>query len=336
MGQEGTIANYQRFRTMLLFEEAMDKIDAKIRERLTEAYSNTGFGDANLCYYGPKKYLFPDNTVLLESIKSFELREDDVWVGGFSRSGTHWLAEQTWLICNNLDYEKALSVPHEERVFYFDFNPRVFDLTAGNITAAQYKGHTTAFGDLPSPRFFKTHLPLSLLPADLLDKNKMVYVVRDPRDVVVSCYHFYKNHKYASFKKDLKEFWYLFRTGHCVYCPYFENIKEYWAQKNHPNLLFLFYEEMYADLHGTMRKVANFLGKNYTQEQFDSLYEHLQFSNMKKNKAVNFDEMLGDQANEVVRKGVAGGWRVEFDEQMTKEAEDWLAENLKDVDLKFS
>ncbi|GBP87709.1 Sulfotransferase 4A1, partial [Eumeta japonica] len=319
---------------------------------------------------GPKKYLLSGEKDLLENIKNFEVREDDVWIGGFCRSGTHWLAEKTWLICNNLDYEKALSVPHEERVLYYDFNLRVFENNA-NFAEMKYIGHTTVFGGLPSPRFFKTHLPLSLLASNLLNKTKMVYVVRDPRDVVVSCYYFYKNLRVTQFKKNLREFWDLFRNDLCAYCPYFENIKEYWAQREHPNLLFLSYEEMHKsyavinlaasrkcagltmseslrgvlrlhypahlvitplsspplhsphhqpillsirysiltqvtvivlDLHATIRKVAKFFGKSYTEEQFHTLYEHLQFSNMKENKAVNFDEMLGDRPNEVVRK----------------------------------
>ena len=32
------------------------------------------------------------------------------------------------------------------------------------------------------PRFIKTHLPLSLLPDDLLEKAKVIYVARNPKD----------------------------------------------------------------------------------------------------------------------------------------------------------
>jgi len=45
---------------------------------------------------------------------------------------------------------------------------------------------------MPRPRFVKTHLPLSLLPEDLLDKAKVIFVARDVRDIAVSLYHHVK------------------------------------------------------------------------------------------------------------------------------------------------
>ena len=42
------------------------------------------------------------------------------------------------------------------------------------------------------PRFIKTHLPLSLLPDDLLEKAKVVYVARNPKDTMVSFFHHQK------------------------------------------------------------------------------------------------------------------------------------------------
>lgn len=73
--------------------------------------------------------------------------------------------------------------------------------------------------DTKSPRFIKTHLPISLLPPTLLDTCKTVYVARDPRDVAVSCYHLKKDicasgltapfeDYFVLFKKDLRK-WFL-------------------------------------------------------------------------------------------------------------------------------
>lgn len=38
---------------------------------------------------------------------------------------------------------------------------------------------------LPSPRFIKSHLPLSCLPPNLLDVCKVIYVARNPRGTVI-------------------------------------------------------------------------------------------------------------------------------------------------------
>lgn len=69
----------------------------------------------------------------------------------------------------------------------------------------------------PSPRFIKTHLPMSLMPPTLLDTAKMVYVARDPRDVAVSCYHHARLFKMMHFPGGFKEFWNLFYKSLCEY-----------------------------------------------------------------------------------------------------------------------
>ena len=46
---------------------------------------------------------------------------------------------------------------------------------------------------MPSPRLLKSHLPEHLLPAQIFSKKaKIVYVVRNPKDLAVSFYHFHK------------------------------------------------------------------------------------------------------------------------------------------------
>jgi hypothetical protein len=69
----------------------------------------------------------------------------------------------------------------------------------------------------PSPRFIKTHLPLSLLPPSLLDIAKVVYVGRDPRDVIVSYFHLYKMVNKNLIKVHFHDFWEAFKRDLCKY-----------------------------------------------------------------------------------------------------------------------
>ena len=45
---------------------------------------------------------------------------------------------------------------------------------------------------MKSPRTIKTHLPGNLLPPDIMKKKaRIIYVIRNPKDVAVSLYNFY-------------------------------------------------------------------------------------------------------------------------------------------------
>lgn len=74
--------------------------------------------------------------------------------------------------------------------------------------------------ELPSPRFIKTHLPLSLLPPNLLQTAKVVYVARDPRDVMVSYYYLHKMVCKSLMRGTFHNFWEAFRRDLCKYIQY--------------------------------------------------------------------------------------------------------------------
>lgn len=65
-----------------------------------------------------------------------------------------------------------------------------------------------------SRRYFKTHLPFSLMPPSIMEKQaKIIYIARHPKDVVVSWYHAnraFKNHGYVN---DFAHFYDYFERG---------------------------------------------------------------------------------------------------------------------------
>ncbi|CAK1581636.1 unnamed protein product [Parnassius mnemosyne] len=298
--------------------------------------------------YGPKGYRLPREFEKIgKEIYNMEIRPSDVFVVTFPRSGTTWMQELVWLILKNFDYEKALETPLTVRYAFLE--PDMFlnhNEMPGMLHDEKFK--KTVEENMPpvqkvlsmaSPRFIKSHLPLSLLPPKLLDTCKVFYVARDPRDVVVSFYHHSKLMKMLLDEVDFVTYWELFINDLIPWGPQFEHVKEAWRMRNHPNMLFLFYEDLSKDLPACVRRVAKFLGKEITKEQIEKLCEHLKIDNFKKNKSVNYDNLKGigllNEKESFIRKGKVGGWRDYFDEKMTEQAQRWIEENLRDTDLRF-
>ena len=70
-------------------------------------------------------------------------------------------------------------------------------------------------------RLIKTHLPLHLLPEEISSKgSKVIYIYRNPKDVIVSYYHFAKMLTYAKFEGSLREFTWMMLKDQLPYSPF--------------------------------------------------------------------------------------------------------------------
>ncbi|GFR32957.1 sulfotransferase 4A1 [Trichonephila clavata] len=82
---------------------------------------------------------------------------------------------------------------------------------------------------MSSPRFLKTHLPYSLLPQDILQKQcKLIYITRNPRDVAVSYYHFACMLKETQYKGTFEQFFQRFLLDRPTYGPFLLHNLEFW------------------------------------------------------------------------------------------------------------
>ena len=64
---------------------------------------------------------------------------------------------------------------------------------------------------LPSPRVIKSHLSFGHLPDEILTKAKVIYVARNPLDVVVSYWH--HRQTWRGYTGELKTFAQAFKEG---------------------------------------------------------------------------------------------------------------------------
>lgn len=66
-------------------------------------------------------------------------------------------------------------------------------------------------------RLIKTHLPLPLMPHGSID-SKIIYVARNPKDVVVSNYHMNRLNRINEYRNDFKTFVQYFLDDLCKLC----------------------------------------------------------------------------------------------------------------------
>ncbi|XP_065211067.1 luciferin sulfotransferase-like [Planococcus citri] len=284
-----------------------------------------------------------------DRIRQMEIRDDDIWVCSFPKTGTTWTQEMVWCIGHNADLETAKEFlprrfPFLEHSPLFDYR----NLTANNpeIKFPPYVMDSIDYiNKLPSPRFIKAHVPFELLPDKLQNYStqaKIVYVARNPRDTCVSYYHHCK--LLEGYKGPFDKFAQLFLEGNITFGPFFNHIKGYWKQRNNPNVLFLKYEEMKQDLKSVIYKTADFIEKSIDEEDVEKLLDHLSFSSMKVNRAVNYEPVIEinkkykliEEDGSFMRKGEIGEWKETMDSDLCERFEKWEKENLDEIDFTFS
>ena len=96
-------------------------------------------------------------------------------------------------------------------------------------------------------RLIKTHLPSDLLPPTAItNKSKIIYIYRNPKDVIVSYYHFARMLTYSNYKGSLKRFSNSFINDSVPYSPYFPHLEGYFNLKKRlpENILIVSYEDI--------------------------------------------------------------------------------------------
>lgn len=100
------------------FPYAISQVDNDLHQQMLKDFPF--HGEEGIVQVGPEKWILPAKFErFADKIYNFEARPDDVWISTVPRSGTTWVQEMTWLICNNLDYETALKTRLKERFHLF-------------------------------------------------------------------------------------------------------------------------------------------------------------------------------------------------------------------------
>ena len=92
---------------------------------------------------------------------------------------------------------------------------------------------------------------------------------------------------------------------------WFEHVASFWAHRGEPNVLFVHYNDMQADLDAQMRRVAAFLGIEVSEQLWPDVVDRCTFESMKMRSAeiADFDAHFVGGADTFLYKGTNNRWR---------------------------
>ncbi|KAJ8982716.1 hypothetical protein NQ317_019507 [Molorchus minor] len=301
--------------------------------------TDKGLGIKNALYeFNPGKSLLPrayEN--IAQKILDAPVREDDTWLVSFPRTGSTWCQEMVWLIGNNLDFDTALNTLQLYRSPIIEASVILYEYM--EVFKEKFTDSVEFVNSLPSPRFIKSHLTYHLLPAEIHKvKPKIIYTIRNPKDLCVSYYHHCK--LLHNFNVEFETFCELFLNDAIACGGIFNHYMEFWNRRHEKNILILRYEEMKRNTRGTLQQIAEFMQKDLSEKDLNNLEEFLSFKNMKNNKGCNFQEFIDkkygkETGQSIIRKGEIGDWKNYMTPEMSKRFDEWIEKNTRGTGLSF-
>ncbi|KAJ1689752.1 hypothetical protein LUZ63_013907 [Rhynchospora breviuscula] len=239
----------------------------------------------------------------------FKSRPTDIFLASFPKSGTTWLKAMIFSQC----------APFMEVEF-------------------------------ATGRMMNTHLPYFLLPDSITESScRIVYVWRDPKDVLVSMWYFVQKilggpDKIVTFY----QFYEFFCQGVDTFGPIWNHILEYWeeSRRRPEKILFLKYENILQEPVKYAKQLAHFIGCPFLEmEENQRVVEQIaELCSIKKLKDFNVNKD-GDRVTSSMdvhiskgyffRKCEAGDWKNHMTQEMVERLDTLIKEKFKGSGLQI-
>ncbi|XP_047740729.1 sulfotransferase 1C4 [Hyalella azteca] len=311
--------------------------------------------------------IHPCGTIVCEGFKyiekdvyNFTFRPDDVLVMSYLKCGTTWTQEIIWNMIYSPNQEHAdtdeplitRSPVIEADMFMMDALKKVpIDHFLKDPMFSHYRTrcpnpnpnrglHLQLAESYTERRVLKTHLPFSCYQPGLLDKCKVIVCVRHPKDVMLSYQHHCRLIKTHGFKGTQDTFIKYFVEDLLAWGSYAHLLREALEFKSHPNIHFIYYEDMKADIDTELLKLNEFLGLKLNSEQLNNVQQQTCFDSMQKLDPYRLmvsevtDKQVAEKDGPFIRQGKAGGWKGKLTAEQEEILDDYISKNFADLDLK--
>jgi len=184
-------------------------------------------------------------------------------------------------------------------------------------------------------RVIKTHLRRDEIP--FVPEARYIAGVRDPKDVVVSAYHFLKSLVFGPLMPSVARWVDDFMKSPNFQGTWAEHLASYWAVRNEPNVLFLTYEEMRRDHPRAVARIAEFMGVPLTADELGSVVHQSSFAAMKQ-AGLKFDPgqvVPWGRERSMVRSGTSGGSSELLTPAQQKQIDDFCRADLERLGCDF-
>ena len=235
--------------------------------------------------------------------QGYEPTASDVFVSTFAKSGTNWMMQ----IAHQVAFRGAGDYAHIHDVISWpDMGGRRSRRMAVSLNDERVQNASPT-----KLRVIKTHLAARYVPYD--EHSRYLIVVRDPKEVLVSSYHFTDGVAGPLMPKP--DVWLeLFLTRRFPLSfgsTWAEHTAGYWALRHRPNVLVLLFQDMKRDLQGAVQQVADVLGVRLTSAEMNAVVERSTFSYMSslehKFTPIPKGALPWGEGLKMMRRGQAGG-----------------------------
>ncbi|KAI7751273.1 hypothetical protein M8C21_010622 [Ambrosia artemisiifolia] len=314
----------------LVFDRYKDKLATLTKAKgwlSKDAYMYQGF------WHQPMGRFSVQTTMALQD--TFKAHPTDIYLVTLPKSGTTWLKALMFALVNRNQYKNNNLSTHPLLVS----NPHI---CIPYIEFEVYKT-TPTYVDTHVPRLFATHIAYTSLPQSIIDSRcRLIYLCRNPKDVLVSWFHFVNKARDKSCDlTTLEETFELFSKGIMFSGPYWDHVKGYHkvSLNNPENVLFLTYEDLTRDTVNNVKRLAKFMDCPFTEEEeakgvVQEIVQLCSFENLSKvNKHGNLSKRVPNES--FFREGKVGGWVNHLTDEMSRILDEITEEKFYGLNISF-